>query len=60
MGEGVLQRLVLLRGSMQGVILSIVVGVIAHNVASLPLFSVAGPMVIAILVGMVWRLIIKP
>ncbi|WP_084413442.1 YeiH family protein [Desulfovirgula thermocuniculi] len=53
----ILRRRVLFHGSVQGLILAIVVGSLAHNVASLPLFSVSGPMIIAILIGMGWRLV---
>ncbi|MGC7846735.1 YeiH family protein [Desulforudis sp. 1088] len=51
----ILQHRVLLRGSIQGFILAMVVGVIAHNVVSLPFFCVFGQMVIAILIGIGWR-----
>ncbi|MEW6727445.1 MAG: putative sulfate exporter family transporter [Bacillota bacterium] len=51
----ILQHRILLRGSIQGFILAMVVGVIAHNVVSLPFFCVFGQMVIAILIGIGWR-----
>jgi len=32
-----------------------VVGVLAYNIVSTPLLSIPGPLVIAILVGILWR-----
>ncbi|SHJ61726.1 YeiH family protein [Desulfofundulus thermosubterraneus] len=51
----ILQRKVFFHGGIQGLILTIVVGILAHNIATLPFFSVSGPMVIAILIGICWR-----
>ncbi|MBO8138450.1 MAG: putative sulfate exporter family transporter, partial [Desulfotomaculum sp.] len=51
----VLKRKNFLHGNFQGLVLTIVVGVLAQNIIQLPFFSVTGPMIIAILVGMAWR-----
>lgn len=55
MQVAVLQRKDFLHGSIQGLVLTMVVGVLAQNIIHIPLLSVPGPMVIAILVGMAWR-----
>lgn len=55
MQVAVLQRKSFLHGSIRGLVLTMVVGVLAQNIIRLPLLSVPGPMVIAILVGMAWR-----
>lgn len=44
-----------MHGNIQGIVLAIVVGVLAHNIVKIPLLSVPGPLVIAILVGILWR-----
>lgn len=43
------------RGEIRGLILAVVVGVLAHNIVSLPLLSIPGPLIIAIIVGVTWR-----
>jgi uncharacterized integral membrane protein (TIGR00698 family) len=42
-------------GNLQGLVLAVVVGVLAHNIVQIPLLSIPGPLVIAILVGILWR-----
>lgn len=49
------QRMPLIHGSLQGLVLATVVEIIAHNLVSIPLLSIPGPLVIAILVGIAWR-----
>lgn len=44
-----------LQGNIRGLVLAVVVGVLAHNLTNVPLLSIPGPMVIAILVGIAWR-----
>ncbi|MEW6066164.1 membrane protein [Desulforamulus profundi] len=43
------------RGEIRGLILAVVVGVLTHNIVSLPLLSIPGPLIIAIIVGVTWR-----
>ncbi|MFZ5634733.1 MAG: YeiH family protein [Bacillota bacterium] len=49
------QRKTLVYGSLQGLVLATVVGVLAYNIVNIPLLSIPGPLVIAILVGIAWR-----
>ena len=44
-----------MQGNIQGIVLAVVVGVLAHNIVKIPLLSIPGPLVIAILVGILWR-----
>lgn len=50
-----LSTLTKIHGNIQGIVLAIVVGVLAHNIVKIPLLSIPGPLVIAILVGILWR-----
>lgn len=44
-----------IRGEIRGLVLAVVVGVLAHNIVSIPLLSIPGPLIIAIIVGITWR-----
>ncbi|SHF02442.1 YeiH family protein [Desulforamulus putei] len=44
-----------IRGEIRGLVLAVVMGVLAHNIVSLPLLSIPGPLIIAIIVGITWR-----
>lgn len=42
-------------GCLMGVTMTLVIAVLANNLATLPILSIMGPLVIAILIGVVWR-----
>lgn len=42
-------------GWLMGVVITLVIAVLANNLAVLPILSIMGPLVIAILIGIVWR-----
>ncbi len=42
-------------GWLMGVTMTLVIAVLANNLATLPILSIMGPLVIAILIGVVWR-----
>lgn len=44
------------KGFMQGITLTAIIAFLANQLAKLPIFSIMGPMIIAILLGMTWKI----